>query len=61
MAGCQLCYVGAAPRPKVAFVSPMPVRRPCAARPRRTGLRNRPPTARRRRPDRRERDTLRHL
>jgi hypothetical protein len=43
----------AAPRPKETFVSMEPVERACAARPRRTGQRNRPATARRRRPDRR--------
>ena len=43
----------AAPRPRVTFVTPEPVERACAARPRRTGQRNRPATARRRRPDRR--------
>src|SRR5918995_4336003 len=43
----------AAPRPKVTFVSPEPVEPACAARPRRTGQRNRPATELRRRPDRR--------
>lgn len=37
----------------MTFVSPEPVELACAARPRRTGQRNRPATARRRRPDRR--------
>jgi hypothetical protein len=36
----------AAPRPRVTFVSPEPVEPACAARPRRTGQRNRPATAR---------------
>src|ERR671910_1721939 len=43
----------AAPRPRVTFVSTEPVEPACAARPRRTGQRTLPATARRRRPDRR--------
>jgi hypothetical protein len=43
----------AAPRPRVTLVSPEPVEPACAARPRRTGQRNRPATERRRHPDRR--------
>jgi hypothetical protein len=42
-----------APRPRVTFASPEPVEPACAARPRRTGQRNRPATERRRRPDHR--------
>src|ERR671910_838382 len=42
----------AAPRPRVTFVSTEPVEPACAARPRRTGQRNRPATELRRRPDR---------